>query len=144
MSDYNDILNRARSEIPEPVDVPAGTWKLQAISGKYTEETEETEEDGLMATGLLVFKPIEPGSDVDDEAIAEFADSAASARIFHRFWLRDLRDVQQLNRIFDAMGMSGDGTIKQSVATVKGYEVMAYVYQKPDDVGESRQVKRVD
>ena len=130
---YQDILNRARSEIPEPVDIPSGTWRLQAVSGKYTEETSPTKDrEAAMAEGMIVFKPVEPSSDVDEEAFAAFAaESLESARIFDRFWLHDLRDVQALNRTFDKMGMP-DVSIKEAIAQVKGYEIMGYVFQKPD------------
>ena len=128
-TEYQDILSRARSEIPEPVDIPAGLWRLQAIAGKYTEETSDEE---LMAEGMIVFKPIEPDDTVDEELVALFADSLEGARIFHRYWLRDLRDAQTLNRLFDTLGMDRSLTIREAVAAVKGYEVMAYVTVKPD------------
>ncbi len=132
---YQDILNRARSEIPEPVDIPSGTWRLQAVSGKYTEETSD---EDVMAEGMIVYKPVEPSSDVDEEAFAEFAaESLEGARIFDRFWLHDLRDVQALNRTFDKMGLP-DVSIKDAIAQVKGYEIMGYVFQKADDKDPER------
>ena len=129
-SDYTDILNRARKEIPEPVDVPTGTWRLEVVAGKYV----ETPDDGeIMAEGMITYKLVEAGEDVDEEAYAEFAeDSMASARIFDRFWIRDLRDIQKLNRLFDMMGVDGSLSIKEAVKASKGYQIMGYVFQKPD------------
>ena len=132
-TEYQEILNRARGEIPEPVDVPSGTWRLKALAGKYSEETTASgDREAAMAEGMIVFQPVEPGADVDEELFAAFAeDSLDGARIFHRFWLHDLRDVQGLNRVFDLMGMPDDLTIKQAIGKVKGFEIMGYVFQKP-------------
>lgn len=126
-SDYDDILNRARKEIPEPVDVPLGTWKLQAVSGTFDKSDEE-----YIALGWIMFKLIEPQDDVDEELFNEFAvDTMESYRVFFKYWLKDLRDVNDLNKVFDAMGMEND-TLEETIKSVKGFEVMANVYQKPD------------
>ncbi len=127
-SDYDDILNRARKEIPEPVDVPTGTWKLQAVSGKWNEDDED-----YIADGMIVFKLVEPQDDVDEEEFNEFAaDSMESARIFDRFWLKDVRDVNTLNKKLSMMDVDDELNIKDAVKSVKGHEVMAMIIRKAD------------
>ena len=67
------------------------------------------------------------------EMLAEFEPEKDGARIFHRFWLRDLRDISGLNRLIDIMGIGKELSLKEAVKGAKGYEVMGYVFPKANE-----------
>ena len=125
--DFDGIFAKSRDEVPPVIDCPTGIWRLGIISaGKF--EPQGDNSGGIM----VIFRPIEPGADVDP-SLVEAADGVENLdRIFARFFVDGNR---ALNRVWDFMEKTGaevsGRNLTEVLNAIKGYEVYAKVDHKP-------------
>ena len=129
--DFSAILAKTREEIPEPVDVPIGTNRFKVLNASMTEATASDP-----AKVLFACQPTELGDDVDTEDAAAFDEAKGyeTGRVFVSFFMRDMRNVQDLIRFLeDTLQIDMHGVeLKEGIRTSKGYEFWAYTYRKPN------------
>lgn len=131
VNDYDDILDRSWDEIPEAKQLPVGTYRLKAISGKYTPG------DGNLSPRVnITLITVEP-VDVDADDIAELGeDYPFSENIMnHVVWLSENRDYRNFALLLGKFGVDLDGmgiqeTLRDIKNIVKNREILAYV--EPD------------
>lgn len=125
MTDYRDLLNRSRKDIPRPAVLPVGTWRLRAQRGQFFEPRQEDQNPRV----VIWYKAQEPLSDVDPDELAELpADyDYGNTQLEAVFFLGELKDWDRLNKHFDLLGVEGDLTTAEALKAVGGREVNAYL-----------------
>lgn len=123
--EYADILKRSWDDIPKPQLLPNGSWRLKVKNAKCMPAASADKNP----FALIVYSPMEPLADVDEDAIAELDGYDVSQnRIFNRIWLETAADWDGLrNHIrkhgIDTGGRSPEDTLK----ALKGTEIIAFL-----------------
>lgn len=126
-TDYSDLLNRSRKDIPKPALLPEGMWRLRAQRAQFFEPRQEDQNPRV----VVWYKAVEPLSDVDPDALAalpadyDFANTPLEAN----FWLGELKDWDKLNAHLDMLGVDSSLTVVDALKAVTGREVNAYLDQ---------------
>lgn len=123
--EYADILKRSWDDIPKPQLLPNGSWRLKVKNAKYMEPKAADQNPFV----LVVYSPMEPLADVDEDAVGELDGYDVSQnRVFNRIWLETAADWDGLrNHIrkhgIDTGGRSPEDTLK----ALKGTEIIAFL-----------------
>ena len=132
MSYYSEVMERTRNEVPEPKDVPVGTYRFMAISGKTFAPKDEDSNGGIM----VVMQPIDAFEDVDAEELGALGDYTKE-RIFHRVFIDGGRAEWNAWAFLDLFGLQTDGrTFKDVLDDVKGMEIIGHVTHTPKKDGD--------
>jgi hypothetical protein len=125
-------LARTRDEVPEPKDLPNGTWRFKAVNAKPLPAKSE---DGN-ASIQIVYVPLAAMDDVDPADLEGF--ELETARVFHRQWMGDARDEWAFWEYAAKHGIKTSGRTMADIIPEfkKGYEVIAQSEQKIGEDGE--------
>lgn len=128
MSDYADITNLSWEEIQEPQPLPVDTYLLKARNAVFQPSKDADKSPVVM----FVYVPKEAMDDVKtDELAALGADyDIAENKIFARFYIEDGSSWDQVRKHLLKHGVEVSGGILETLARVKGTEVLAYLEQK--------------
>lgn len=128
MADYADILNQSWDDIPEPKLLPVGSWKLRNRGATYQPAKKEGNSDQV----VFVYTPIEPMEDVNVEDLQALgADyDVQSNRIFARFFVSDGNDWDRVRKHIAKHGVEVKGKLADTLKSVKGRDVIAYLEQR--------------
>ena len=124
-------LARTREEVPEPRDLPNGTWRFKSTNAKYYPE-----KDDASAYIQIVLIPTAAQDDVDTNELEGF--DMEVTRVFHRAWMADARDEWAFWELVAKFGIKHSGRTLADILPefAKGYEVMATAEQKFAKDGE--------
>lgn len=126
---YEEILDQVLDEIPEPQLVPAGQWRLRLQNASI----QPPKGEGKSPQALFVYKPVEPGEDVDDEAIAALGkQNPEDSNLFFRMFVEpgNGSDLAKLRRHIAKHGIDTTGmTVKEGLKAIKNGEVVGIVTQ---------------
>ncbi len=129
MSDYEDILNQGRDEIPEPQLLPVGSWRLKNTGWSFMEAKDASKNDCV----LFIYVAKEPLEDVDEDALASLGDYDISTnKIFFRIWLETRADWDKVVKHIDKhnrVGVDGE-PVRDMLDGMKGSEVIAWLDQR--------------
>lgn len=125
---YEDLANKAISELPVEKILPEGSWLLRGRSATLQPPTKE---DGSPSV-LFVYSVKEPMSDVRDEDLQALADDGTpydytQNTIFNRFWIQTPKDKEAVLTHLEKHGVEVDRSkpIPENLAKFKGTEVVA-------------------
>ena len=139
MPDYENILKESWDNIPVPVTLPIGTWRMKGQNAAYLPAKAADQNP----TVLFVYAPMEPLDDVDVEALEELGEyDFSSNRIFMKFWMETGRDWDDVRKHLHKHGIDTTGrTIEESLKLFKGTEIYAYlgVRTYTDNAGEAKE-----
>ncbi len=129
MSDYEDILNQGRDQIPEPQLLPVGSWRLKNTGWSIIEAKDAGKNDCV----LFIYSATEPMQDVDEEALAALGDyDVATNKIFFRIWLETYSDWDKVVKHIDkhnSVAVEGE-KVKDMLNRIKGSVVIAWLDQR--------------
>lgn len=125
MTDYSDLLNRSRKDIPKPAVLPVGMWRLRAQRGAFFEPRQEDQNPRV----VIWYKAMEPLSDVDPDELAELPEGYdfGNTQLEAVFFLGELKDWDRLNKHFDLLGVDPELSTADALKAVGGREVNAYL-----------------
>lgn len=138
-SEYADILKKSWDDIPKPMLLPNGSWRLRARNAKYV-PAKAVDQNPY---ALFVYAPMEPLTDVDEDAVAELGEyDPAQNRIFNRIWLETAADWDGLRNHIRKHGVDTSGrSPEETLAAIKGTEIIAFLDRETytDGAGESKE-----
>lgn len=138
MPDYENILKESWDNIPVPVTLPVGTWRLKGQNATYM-PAKSSDQNPIC---LFVYAPMEPLDDVDEDTLAELGEyDFSSNRVFQRFWMETGRDWDDVRKHLHKHGIDTTGrTIEDSLKMFKGTEIFAWldVRTYTDAAGEEK------
>lgn len=135
MSDYSDILNMTWEDIPEPKLVPGGSWLLRCRNATFIPKKGEQD-----AKVLFFYEPKEPMDDVDAGEIEALGDYNVSENdLVAQFFINRSKDWVKVRNHIEKHGVEVTGNIPETLKSVKGSEVIAFVGTRTytNSVGES-------
>lgn len=137
--EYTEILKKSWDDIPKPMLLPNGSWRIRARNAKYM-EAKAVDQNPF---ALFVYAPTEPLSDVDEDALAEMDDYDPSQnRVFVRIWLETAADWDALRNHIRKHGIDTSGrSPEETLKAVKGTEIIAFLDRETftDGAGEVRE-----
>src|SRR5512138_197090 len=131
MSDYADILKQSWADIPQPKLLPVGSWELRCTSAKLAPPKQADQKVQVQFS----FAPVEPMSDVSDEALQELGTddySAATEAIFHRMFFSSPSDKQKVRTLLLRLGVANvdELSVEQSLKAAVNGTAVAYLVQE--------------
>lgn len=145
MSDnYEDILNRSVDELPEPKNLPAGSWVLKAQgAARFVPAKDEGQKSQVM----FFYEPIEPMDDVDDDDLAALGDDYdyANNTLVYKIWIERDTDWSRVVNHIKLHGVDTDGlTVKEAMAAVKSARIIGGVKLRTYTDKQSGELKVVN
>lgn len=137
---YEDILSRSWDEMPEVVNLPEGSWRLRLRNASF-KEGKGDQNDRVM----FIYTPVEPGDDVDEDALAALPDDYdySSNRLFFSIWVEGPADWDAVRKHVQKHSFDYDGsdTPKETFKKMRKSEVMAHlsIASFTDSAGELRE-----
>lgn len=138
---FEQLLERGSAEVPKVRSLPSGTWLLK-LRSKPTPKG-KNKPDGKDSV-MFVLQAMEATDNVDEQelqALGPDYDIKAN-RIFHRVWLGDGSDWDQLRNVLIAFGASSDfESFTEAFEEATGGEVYADLKTRywKDDSGADRE-----
>lgn len=136
-ADFDDIMNASWDELPDVKPLPKGSYLLKGQAGKYKEAGEDTS-----ASVLIIYKVREAMSDVDSAELDDLGPNydIKANKVFHRFWVEDAGDWEQVKSHLRLLGIPIQGKITETLKQVRGKEVVAFLEQRSfiDRNGQNR------
>ena len=123
-NDYDDLLNRSWDEIPEPQPLPTGHYVLKGRNANYVPPKGDS--SGKV---LFFYSPQEPMTDVDRDALDALGDNydIRNNDVVATFWVDRPKDWDAVRQHLKLHGVDPSGTIKETLGSFKGSEVVAYL-----------------
>lgn len=127
MSNFESILNRGWSELPEPVPVPDGKWLLKGkFAGAYAWKSNETGEEG--ARIVITNEAVKPA---DAETAAEVTDPETykGAQVETTFYVLNVTDERKVWEHLAVRGIDLDevDNLEDALKKVRGTTVIGSV-----------------
>lgn len=138
---FEQLLERGANDVPKVRSLPDGTWLLKLRSKPSPKG--KTKPDGKDSV-LFLLQVIEPTDNVDEQelqALGPDYDFKAN-RIFHRVWLGDGSDWDQLRKLLITFGADKDfASFPEAFEQANGGEVYADLKTRywKDDSGNDRE-----
>jgi hypothetical protein len=111
MSDYAEILQTSWDDIPEPQNLPTGSWKLKLRNVNFIPAKEDK------SAKVLFFYTAKAPDFANTDLVAQF------------FIERD-KDWDQVRKHLKVLGVEPEGSIQDTFKKAKGSEVFAYVGER--------------
>lgn len=135
---YEELLDQVLDEIPEPKTIPAGSWRLRLNSATL----QAPKDADKKPKALFAYKPVEPGEDVDDEAIQALGDqNPEDSTLFFTVFVEpgNGSDMAKLKRHIAKHGIDTTGMkIPEALKAIKNGEVVGLVSESIGKDGEPR------
>lgn len=140
-TDYEKITETCWDDIQPPKLLPTGSWELKVLSMKE----QPSKKEGGKTQVLVAVQPIEPMSDVPEDALAELGDDWTKEveNIFMRFWFESAADKQRVRQFLTVLGVELKGlSIADSFKAAKDATFIGYINTESyTDGGGNPQVK---
>lgn len=128
---YSDILSRSWDDIPEPKNLPVGTWLLKGGNASYIPKKDGSEQDARV---LFFYEAKEPMDDVDQTDLAALGPDYDFAEndIVKQFYVRRNKDWDAVRKHLELHGITVTGgvSIQDALKSFKGSEVLSYLNVK--------------
>lgn len=127
MSDnYEDILTTSWDEIPEPQNLPTGSWVLKGLGATFRRASEEGKSDQVS----FLYEAVEPLDDVDADALEALGanyDYAAN-KLSAQFFVQGRADWDKVRKHLAKHGVDTEGlNIQESLKAFRGKRIAGYV-----------------
>lgn len=127
---YEDVLNTAWGNIPQPKTLPVGSYALVGRNATYQPRKSDDKSDAV----LFVYGVREPMEDVDSDALSELGDDydLNNNTIFHRIYVETSLDWDKVRAHLNKHGVETpqDKTLGDALKEFKGTEVVAFLNQR--------------
>ena len=142
MAELGVLLHTSVDDIEVP-NLPPGTWRVRAVSGKITEPAiDKNGQEYCMAKLTLKPVAIADVEDVDEDELATFekANGFEESTLFYSRYMARAADFKSMGNILKAAGAATKGRDLHEILTngISGVEFNAEVTHEQDENGETR------